>query len=59
MRNRVFRWSYRHFVDFSAGKLYAQIIGDRLGDLAFHREHVGELAIISLGPEMRVGHGID
>ena len=37
---------YRHSVDFSAGKLYAQIIGDRLGDLAFHREHVGELAII-------------
>ena len=34
-------------------------IGDRLGDFALNREHIGQVAIVSLGPQVRIGPGVD
>ena len=35
------------------------MIGDRFSDLALNREHVSQIAIISLRPKMGVGAGVD
>ena len=31
----------------------------RLGDLVLHRENVGEIAVVALGPDMIAGLGLD
>ena len=36
-----------------------QLIGDRLGDLALDGEDIGQIAIVGLRPEMRVGLRVD
>ena len=36
-----------------------QLIGDGFGNLALNRKHIGQIAIISLCPKMRVGSRID
>ena len=36
-----------------------QLIGDGLGDLALDGEDIGQIAIISLRPKMRVGPRVD
>ena len=33
--------------------------GDGLRNLAFHRKNIGQFAIVGLGPQMRVGRGMD
>ena len=40
-------------------ELSLQLIGNRLGDLALDGEDIGQIAIVGLCPEMRVGAGID
>ena len=39
--------------------LRLQRLGDRFRDLAFDRENVGQLTIVSVGPKMRVGQRVN
>src|SRR5205823_928734 len=41
------------------GKLRLELIGDSFCDLALNSENVGQIAIVSLRPEMRIGARID
>src|SRR5512132_104585 len=40
-------------------ELRLQLIGDRRGDLALDGEHIGQIAIVGLCPQMRVGASVD
>ena len=42
-----------------AGQFRAQCIGDGFRDLAFYDKDVGQLPIVNVRPEMRVGDGVD
>ena len=33
--------------------------GDRLGDLVLHREDIGEITVVPLGPHVLAGFGLD
>ena len=40
-------------------KLRLELFGNGFSNLALDREHIGQIAIVSLRPQMRVGPGID
>src|SRR4029077_17536955 len=40
-------------------ELGLQLVGYRFGDLTLNREDIGEVAVVSLRPEMRIVAGID
>ncbi len=54
IRFRVLRWHIRDGLSFAPGKMCCQRTGDFFRDLAFDREDVGQLAIIRLGPDVRI-----
>ncbi len=54
IRFRVLRWHIRDGLSFAPGKMCSQRTGDFFRDLAFDREDVGQLAIIRLGPDVRI-----
>jgi hypothetical protein len=40
-------------------KLRLKLVSDRFGDIALYREDVGQIAIVGLRPQMRIGSGIN
>ena len=44
---------------FTWRKLGLKLIGDRFGNLTLYGKHVGEVPVIGLRPEMRIGSSID
>ena len=55
MRLGVFGGMGRNRASFRSGELGLKGLGNLGGDIAFDRENIGQLAIISLRPKMRVG----
>ena len=49
-------FSHRAFL--RAGESCLQRLGDRFRDVAFDRENVGQLAIESFGPEVRIARSV-
>jgi hypothetical protein len=44
---------------FVRRKLGLQLVGNGLGDLALNGEDIGQIAIVGLGPEMRIIASVD
>src|SRR5437763_16828360 len=55
----ILRWFFSYTSFFQSGKLCTQCVGNGLRNLTLHRKDVGELAIVSLGREMRIVGRID
>ena len=53
---RVLAPGLLHLGRYDAGSKFA---GDRLRDLVLHREHIGEFAIIAVGPQVSAARRID
>src|SRR6266403_6338500 len=56
---RIHRRHFRNRILLGTAESCLQRLGDRFRNLALDREYVGQFAIVSLGPEMRVGHRAD
>ena len=59
MRFAIFSGSRRNRALLLPAEVRLQSLGDRLCNFRFGRKDISQLAIVSLGPEMRVGQCID
>ena len=55
----VLRGTLRKLLPLGAAQLQAQLLGNLFRDLFLHREHIGELAIVLLPPDLAVVSRVD